>query len=242
MNKRGMYIVEASVIFPLFIAAMVMVISIIPVISACENVVFSAADELRLDSAKAGLDGGATVMPALVTARVVSENHSISTFLVTGYRRGIKKEGIDDLIKFSFTCGFGNRISLIPVNGIKFNGNLTSRAFTGSYHRVGSSFDDTIVYVFPEQGRRYHHKGCRYLEAHCHLTVLSQELMERYHACPLCGAKSAHIGSTVIYFERSGEAYHTPSCRQVEKEKYYTETTRSSAERAGYSACSVCGG
>ena len=242
MNKKGMYIVEASIIFPLFIAAMVTVISIIPVISACENVVYSAADEVRLDSAKAGFDGGVTLLPAAVTARVISENRNISTFTVNSYRRGIKRNGIMDLIRFSFTAGFGSRISLIPVNGIKLKGNLTSRAFTGSYHTVGDGFDGTIVYVFPERGEKYHRKGCRYLEAHCRMTVLSQEIMDKYRPCPLCGAKNAHIGSTVLCFDKWGEAYHTPDCRQVEKEKYYTETTKSSAERAGYSPCSVCGG
>ena len=74
------------------------------------------------------------------------------------------------------------------------------------------------------------------------MTILTDELMMKYHACPLCDANRAHIGQTVICFERAGEAYHLPDCRQVEKEKYYTETTRSSAERAGYTPCSVCGG
>ena len=241
-NKKGMYIVEASVILPLFIASMVMVIGIIPVISTCENVVFSAADELRLESAKSGVGGSGAALPVLVTSRVQSENSGISTFSVNRYARDVKKNGIEDLIYLGFTAGFNSGVSLIAVNGIKFKGNLASRAFTGSTHTVSDAVDDSIVYVFPEDGVRFHKKGCRYLQAHFHMTILTQELMAKYHACPLCRAKSAHIGQTVICFERAGEAYHTSDCRQVDKEKYYTETTRSSAERAGYSACSVCGG
>ena len=241
-NKKGMYIVEASVILPLFIASMIMVIGIIPLISTCENIVFSAADELRLESAKSGAGGSGVVLPLAVTSRIQSENSGISTFSVTRYSRGVKRNGIEDLIYLGFRARFNSGISLIAVNGIKFKGNLVSRAFTGSTHTVNDAVDDSIVYIFPEDGVRFHKKGCRYLQAHFHMTILTQELMTKYHACPLCGAKHAHIGQTVICFERAGEAYHTSDCRQVEKEKYYTETTRSSAERAGYTACSVCGG
>ncbi len=241
-RKEGMYIVEAAVILPLFIASMVMVISIVPVISTCERVVFSCADELRLDSARAAFAESRFLFPASAAARVLSENSGISYFAVTSYRTGVSEENIDELMTADFVVRFKNSLSLIPVNGIRFTGNMTSRAFTGSYHRVGEDYDGAIVYVYPSRGERYHKKGCRYLEAHCHMTVLTDDVMMKYHACPLCGAGSAHIGQPVVIFDREGEAYHLPECRQVEKEKYYTETTKSSAERAGYTPCSVCGG
>ena len=241
-NKRGMYIVEASIILPLFICSMVMVISIIPLISTCENIVYSVADEMRLEAGKAGVGIRPVLLPAAAAGRVRSENSGISTFSVSSYRTGVTRNGIDDLMCLSFRARLGGGSSLIAVNGITFNGNLVSRAFTGSVHTVSGATDESVVYIFPQDGVRFHSRGCRYLEAHCHMTVLSQNLMERYHACPLCGAAAAHIGDTVFYFERAGEAYHKPGCRQVEREKYYTETTRSSAERAGYTPCSVCSG
>lgn len=243
MNKKGMYIVEASIIMPLFICGMVMLISIIPIVSACENIVFAVSDELRLDAVKAAFSEEEITFPAVLTSRVISENNGISMFSINKYGRDISLSDIDDLIQVKFTARFKRSGILIPVNSISFHGNVVTRAFTGSYHKVGGDgFDDRTVYVFPEDGRRYHSRGCRYLEAHCHLTILTDELKNRYHACPLCGAAGAHIGGTVICFERAGEAYHMPSCRQVQREKYYTETTRSSAERAGYTPCSVCGG
>ena len=237
-----MYIVEASVILPVFIVSMIMITGIIPVITVCENVVCSVADELRLDTAKAAFSSGRTGFIVRATSRILSENRGISTFKVNSYRRGVSENGIDDLMAVQFSAGFKSSMSLISVNGIMFRGNLIARAFTGTYHTVGEGYDDTVVYIFPEDGKKYHAEGCRYLSAHCHMTILSDDLMTKYHACPLCGARRAHIGDTVICFERSGEAYHTPDCRQVEKEKYFTETIRSSAERAGYTPCSVCGG
>lgn len=242
IDKKGMYIVEASIILPLFIASMVMVIGIIPIISTCENIVFSCADELRMDAARSAFKKSHAAYPVSASSRVLSENGGISAFLVTSYRTGVTENGIDDLILTRFTARFRPGISIISVNGIKFTGNIAARAYTGSYHKVGDDYDGTIVYVFPERGEKYHRKGCRYLEAHCHMTILTDEVMMKYHACPLCDAKRAHLGQQVVVFERAGEAYHMPGCRQVKKEKYYTETIKSSAEHAGYSPCSVCGG
>lgn len=241
-GKKGMYIVEASIIFPLFIVSMVIITGIIPVVSVCENVVCSASDELRFEAAKAPFGGSGADYIVRVSGRILSENRRLSMFILNSYRHGISENGIDDLMHVRFSAGFRNGISLIAVNSIVFKGDLMARAFTGTYHKVGDGYDDTVVYIFPQDGRKYHSKGCRYLTAHCHMTVLSDALMTRFHACPLCRAGHAHIGETVICFERAGEAYHMPDCRQVEKEKYYTETIRSSAERAGYTPCSVCGG
>jgi len=71
---------------------------------------------------------------------------------------------------------------------------------------------------------------------------LSDEVKAEYRPCPLCGAKRAENGTPVFCFDASGEAYHTGTCRSVEKDKYYTETTKAQAEQAGYTPCSVCGG
>ena len=150
-----MYIVEASVILPVFIVSMIMITGIIPVITVCENVVCSVADELRLDTAKAAFSSGRTGFIVRATSRILSENRGISTFKVNSYRREVSENGIDDLMAVQFSAGFKSSMSLISVNGIMFRGNLMARAFTGTYHTVGEGYDDTVVYVFPQDGRRY---------------------------------------------------------------------------------------
>lgn len=49
-NKRGAYILEACIVFPPFIIAIIMLLSLIPVMAEWENAVYSACDELRFCS------------------------------------------------------------------------------------------------------------------------------------------------------------------------------------------------
>lgn len=240
MNKKGTYILEATIIFPVFVAALSIMISIIPLIAACENIVFSVADEIRLDAVEAAFIKEKISFPVLVTARVRQENKRLSNFRVTGYKRLYRANEIDDLIFATFKAGFDSRITLIPVGTASFEGALMARAYTGTTHEVTDD-DGKIVYIFPERGTKYHAAGCRHLESHCRLTILTSEIKTKYRECPLCDPGSI-TGVNVFVFESAGEAYHKASCRSVEKEKYYIETTRGSAKESGYSACSVCGG
>ena len=61
--KRGSYIVEATIVVPVFILAVLMLISIIPIAASCENVIFSSADELRLESVKSAFRKNRAALP-----------------------------------------------------------------------------------------------------------------------------------------------------------------------------------
>lgn len=43
LDKRGSYILEAVIVMPVFIAAVVALMSLVPVAATCENMVFAAA-------------------------------------------------------------------------------------------------------------------------------------------------------------------------------------------------------
>ena len=62
-TKRGSYIVEAAVIVPVFIVAVLMLIAIVPAMATCENTVFSAVDELRLESIKSAFRKNPAAVP-----------------------------------------------------------------------------------------------------------------------------------------------------------------------------------
>ena len=47
-KKRGSYLVESAIILPFFILGLIAIISVIPVISKSERVVFQTCDEVRL--------------------------------------------------------------------------------------------------------------------------------------------------------------------------------------------------
>ena len=52
--KKGSYLVEAAMLFPIFILAVVILISIIVMIGSCEKIVFSTCQESRLEAFKVG--------------------------------------------------------------------------------------------------------------------------------------------------------------------------------------------
>ena len=248
MSRRGSYIVEAAIVVPIFIMAVVMLISIIPIIATCENIVFSVADEMHLEDAKSAFRNNPAAGPLSVKARIGMENSKLTSFHVTGYRYKYQENGISDLISIRFASTFSEKNPLGLFSKVRFNGSLVSRAFTGSYYKDEpkdrSDFekeqDSEIVYIFPTWGYKYHNKGCTYVRSNCHLVYLSQDVRDKYHACPLCGAKAAGLGTPVFCFESDGEAYHLGNCSSVDK--YYVEIEKEDAIRKGYTPCSKCGG
>ena len=68
-ERRGSYIVEAAIVVPLFIAATVLLIWIVPVMASWENVMYSAADEMRLEMVKTKFRKSGAALPAAVMVR-----------------------------------------------------------------------------------------------------------------------------------------------------------------------------
>ncbi len=242
MNKRGSYIVEAAVILPIFILTVVVLAGIIPWIAVCENITFSAADEMRLETVRTYLTdkGSPLALPARLKNRVERENSQLSTFTVTEYRCGYSENEIDDLITLDFRAGSRQKNPAGSFSSTAFSGSLTGRAFTGSYHKVVSDYDSNRVCIFPENGTKYHDRECTYIKSNCELVYLSQSVKASYHACPNCNSENAKIGTPVFVFESSGRAYHLGSCRSVDR--YFIEVGREEAEKKGYTSCKKCGG
>lgn len=243
-TKRGSYIVEATIVVPVFILAVLMLISIIPIAASCENVIFSSADELRLESVKSAFRKNRAALPVSVQLRVRAENPKISAYQVRGFRYLYEEAEIEDLMSLRFRAMFKEKNPLGLFSGVTFDGKITGRAFTGKLHREapgeGGEEEQKIVYIFPEWGERYHGKQCTYVKANCKLVYLSQETEKKYAPCKLCNAGSAQIGTPVFCFTASGEAYHTADCRLVDK--YYVEIKKADAVERGYTPCSKCGG
>ena len=45
-NKKGNYILEAVITMPVFIAAVIALMSIVPIAASCEKIVFAISDEM----------------------------------------------------------------------------------------------------------------------------------------------------------------------------------------------------
>ncbi len=242
-TRRGSYIVEAVIVVPVFIAAVLMLISIIPAAAVCENIVFSSADELRLEMFKSAFRKNPAALPANAAYRIRAENPKLRFYQIRGFRYLYREEGIEDLIRMDFRAVIKEENPFDFYSSVIFDGSLAGRAFTGKLHREtpGRGTEERqIVYIFPEWGKRYHRKQCTYVQSNCRLVYLSQETKKKYMPCKLCEARSAQIGTPVFCFTDSGRAYHTADCRTVDK--YYTEMEKADALEKGYTPCEKCGG
>ncbi len=245
-NKKGNYILEAVITMPIFIAAIVALMSIVPIAASCENIVFAVSDEMRLESVKSAFRKNPAALPAKTEERVLSENPRMNRYDTQLYRYLYRENGIEDLFRLDFFGEFSQNSPAAVFDTVRFSGRITARAFTGKLHRRPPSSesrlpeDDKFVYIFPEWGKRYHGKNCTYVKAACEMVYLSQETQKRYAPCKLCDAASARIGAPVFCFRQSGSVYHLAECRTVDR--YYVEVKRSEAVSKGYSPCLKCGG
>lgn len=239
MNKKGSYILEASVILPAFIITMVLLISIVSVIGVWENVSYGCIEELRLDMAKSALTRKLPTLTIAINSRVRKENKNLSSFFITDYKHLYNDNGIDDLIKVSFKSSIDKKNPLSSISTLKYSGTIVGRGFSGTYYG-GKDDGSSTVYIFPDDGKKYHNKNCGYLKACCHQVFLNVSIKKKYHSCPNCKSQNAPYGSPVFCFERTGEAYHMSYCKSVER--YYIGVSQKSALEKGYIPCSKCGG
>lgn len=247
-RKRGNYLVEASMVLPIFIISVIMLISIIPTISQIENIIFSAVDEQRLENVKSVYRSNRMALPVATTFRGNQENKRVKNMFSYNLKYKFSKGDYDNLIEQRLEATFKENTPIGVFNKIVFSGKILSRSFSGTTRELNSadrtSFeeerDSSLVYIFPDQGERYHNGGCRILKNNSHLELLSRDIRKQYKPCKLCGSKDVELGSPVYCFEHDGYAYHKGNCKSIEK--YYVEIEKSIAEKRGYTPCEICGG
>ncbi len=246
IGKRGGYIVEASLTLPAFIVAMILLISVIPFIGACENAVFAACDEIRAEAVRACAVRSPLVCPAAVTYRMNTENMILKAGYVRDFDYMYAEDGIEDLIYIK--AGLSS-FAKNPAGGLSFLSGefaVRGRAFTGA---DGGDADKEAftrnengrrVFIFPKRGEKYHNRGCPFLNPACEMNYLNGALRRRFKACPNCRSGDMSDGEAVFCFYREGRSYHRSSCSTVEK--YYVSIDEQDAIAKGYTACGTCGG
>ena len=240
-NRKGSYLVEATIAIPVFFIAVFVLISIIPVIAECENITFATVEEMRFECMKSAFRENCTALPLKTAGRDLRENNKVESSIVTDYRYRYSDSGISDLITIKVRNTFLQKNTFGIGRRICFDEEVTGRAFTGTYYSENdASANDKWVFIFPEWGEAYHNQSCTYIKGSSKLEYLSREIMRDYEPCKLCNASSAQIGSPVFCFTRYGEVYHIPECSVVDR--YYIEVRCSEAESKGYRPCSKCGG
>lgn len=244
-SKRGSYILEATIVLPIFIAAMTALVTVIPFFTSCENIVYAACDELKAEDIRTHFIKSRYICPAATVYRANAENPRIGICAADGFDYLYSEDGIDDLIRIGLTAGSGS-LRLMPyTTRLVFKADIRSRAFTGAVRDDAPRGDDfngdedsETVYIFPRRGTHYHKRDCKFLNPACEMTFLTAGIRLRFEPCRLCGSKSMKDGDTVFCFYGSGKVYHRGTCSAVDK--YFVKTEKKDAENKGYEPCSEC--
>ena len=195
-NKEGSYIVEASVILPIFIICVCAIILIIRIIAICENITFATSKELI----NASFGYFNNINKSSLCKRFEAEAKDASSIKINQLRYLYSDGEIEDLISVDATAKFKVN-NVIGINSaISFREKIMCRAFSGSY-RDGTPLGEDVftsygqaktVYIFPKYGIRYHNKTCRYIknknEERSYIIGIDKEDAKRrgYTPCMVC--------------------------------------------------------
>lgn len=245
INKKGSYLVEATISLPIYMIAVIVMASIILMYACIEDSNFIATTELRRGAAEAITADTSMLIPNRIENRI-KEHTQVEKLNLLEYGYRTSRWNQDELILFKLKMSMATKNPLDLASKADYDVALVARAYVGKERTLDNMTeeemmaDGSAVYIFPKRGEKYHSKGCTYLKAASKATVLTSSLIHDYSACPLCQSKNASIGSLVYYFPAAGESYHLPGCGALQRN--YIEIEKRVAVERGYTACSKCGG
>ncbi|MCQ2550771.1 MAG: hypothetical protein MJ146_01075 [Clostridia bacterium] len=226
-TKKGSYILEASIALPIFIIGILILSSIIGIVSRCENAAFILADEAQRYQYE--------FIPENIEDRICREAKVRNV--------GVNRSGYT--FKLDMEAGPN---TVMDINSkVRFNLNLYARPFIGatrmekkeSLSTFGMKEKYVAVYIFPNSGKKFHKRGCTYVNSYYSRVRLTEKIMRKYKSCRSCKSSKAKVGDMVYLFEY-GKDYHLRKCKTIDK--YVIEMDRKDAINKGYTPCSKCGG
>lgn len=247
-EKNGHYIVEASIILPIFLIGIISLSGVISIYKAYENIYFTSVDEARLSMVNTYMIKEDLLLPSRVEKRIKQENKDVNQVNVFGFKSGFNEKDNNSLMAFSFNYKMNIKSPLPLVNKTEKEKQIVFRKFIGdcdkheafTFDRMTKSENADLVCIFPNDGVRYHKSNCSYVVPKTTAITLSENIKNEYRSCSICGTNKAKIGSRVYVFLDYGDAYHFENCDTIKRN--YIEIDREIAEKKGYTPCSKCGG
>ena len=248
--KKGFVTVEASIVIPLVIIAVLTVGSVMKLAYLEERIAFISGNELKRLAQDAYSKPARPFFPLEFRSTMNERMPELTDFQVADFKYKYKdKEGggiyMDNLIcmEISFAVNTWLPGNMGKVHSAREAFLLRVFCGKGNSHDLGiydeSGTDYEPVYLLPEYGVKYHTESCTYVNSYPLKSVMTSAVKRKYKACSICKSKNAARGSTVYCF-KYGDSYHTASCSTVTK--YTVCMDRRDAEMRGYTKCSKCGG
>ena len=215
-TKKGSITVEAAIILPLFIIAVLTISYTVKLIEAEENVINGVADEARHVAAYAYIEKTGLGVKARIEKRV-REDKAAEAFSVK--RLGYLYSDFHNtgLISIDAAYTVRNRMPVKIRGDFHRKTGILFRGFVGrdnkgqifSFDMMQTADDGTTVWVFPVAGERYHGENCSYIRVYPVQTILTDEVRRHYTPCKLCRPDEHGNGHIVYCFKKTGKAYHS---------------------------------
>ena len=192
-TKKGSITVEAAIILPMFIIAVLTISYTIKLIEAEECVINGVADEARHVAAYAYIEKTGLGVKPRIEKRVKADK-AAESFAVK--RLGYLYSDFNNtgLISIDMTYTVKNRMPVKMRGDFHRKTGILFRGFVGrdnkgqifSFDMMQTADDGTTVWVFPVAGERYHNENCSYIRVYPVQTILTDEVRRHYTPCKLC--------------------------------------------------------
>lgn len=247
-NKRGYVTLEAAMLLPVFLIAVLALGCFIKVYDTAENVSHAILDETGYTASRAYGIKTVPFFSGELKKRIQQENHSVRDVQIKSFRylyqegnkRGMIQVACQYRVKIALPFSFSDEKVL--KTRVKCRGFIGKREEENpmAFDEMEREGDWNPVWIFPDSGKKFHSENCSYVKENAKQMVLTGDLKIQYQPCRLCRPGDLPVGSWVYCFIDTGKVYHRAECRQVEK--YTIEIDKEDALGRGYTPCSKCGG
>lgn len=250
-NKRGNIAIEAAIVLPMVILGILTLAYMIKINTLEESCSSIATDELRLISMQSYTDLGkieSVFFPKKLEARLKEYQPIGSDIEISDFKYLYKAGKKDNLISFKYEYGVSLNFPISFYDRVQGENYFIGRAFVGTnkydtengFTEMELTEESEPVFVFPVAGEKYHDGDCTYVKSSTRRALLSKGMKKKYKTCSLCNSEKLKEGCIILYFPKSGGAYHDAKCPTVDK--YVVEIEKKEAIERGYRPCSKCGG
>ena len=245
-NTKGFYSLEASIVLPFVILAVLSLGYFIKVEGAWDNCFHGAVDESMKSAAYSYETGMAIINKGIIEKRIAEDNSDIDSVKISRVMTGYSDGNTDKLTSYHLYAAMRLELPLGFEHEFSFKAKLKFRGFVGcrqinsplGSEGLETEIDGIPVWVFPQAGEKYHSENCTYVKASVRQEFLDKSIKSRYRACSLCNSEKLPSGSIVFCFQGEDTAYHRGSCVSINRHTMIMD--KSEAVKKGYEQCSKC--
>ncbi len=242
-KRRGSLTVEAALVLPLFLFAMLLV-GYLGMMIRCQDEVQWAltrtAREAAVEYAASGSRASASKPACLLKLNRYLGGGGLPVSL-SDSRLLTRGDEIDLVAEYQVKLPF----HLLPMKSVKFRQRVRTRAFTGVESRAGQGGGGNVTVYITATGRVYHRdRKCPYLKLtisqvkYSDLPALRNEGGSIYRPCEKCSEGKIFLDGQAVWVTNYGDRFHSAkTCGNIRRDIQKVKLS----EAGGRTPCSKCG-